>query len=84
MDMLLLTCHFMFEQKQISLQTPCSRDLGVLLTGSDLFTQPLDKVALLAHPGATPSPPSPPFPPSTTSTFLFFQGWDLMVFAGRN
>ncbi len=53
MDTLLLTCHFLFEQKQLSLQTPCSGGLWVLLTGSDLFTQPRDKVGLPAHPGAT-------------------------------
>lgn len=66
MDTLLLTCHFLFGQKQLSLQTPRSRGLWVLLTGSDLFTQPRDKVSLAAHPGAT-SPLSlhmPPYPPS--------------------
>ena len=60
MDTLLLTCHFLFEQKQLSLQSPCSGMLWVLLTGSDLFTQPRDKVGLQAHPGAT----------VTTATFL--------------
>lgn len=53
MDTLLLTCHFLFEQKQLSLQTPCSGGLWVLLAGGDLFTQPRDKVGLPAHPGAT-------------------------------
>lgn len=43
MDTLLLTCHFLFEQKQLSPQTPCSGGLWVLLAGSDLFTQPRDK-----------------------------------------
>lgn len=62
MDTLLLTCHFLFEQKQLSLQTPHSGGLWVLLTGGDLFTQPQDKVSLLAHPGATPT--------TTNSTFL--------------
>lgn len=60
MDTLLLTCHFLFEQKQLSLQSPCSGILWVLHTGSDLFTQPRDKVGLQAHPGAT----------VTTATFL--------------
>lgn len=52
-DTLLLTCHFLFEQKQVSLQTPRSSGLWVLLLGRDLFTQPRDKVGLLVHPGAT-------------------------------
>lgn len=43
MDTLLLTCHFLFEQKQLSPQTACSGGLWVLLAGSDLFTQPRDK-----------------------------------------
>ncbi|TNN89526.1 hypothetical protein EYF80_000129 [Liparis tanakae] len=55
-DTLLLTCHFLFEQKQLSLRTPCSGGLWVLLAGCDLFTQPRDKVGLPAHPGATPTP----------------------------
>lgn len=63
MDVLFLTCHFMFEQKQLSLQTPCSTGLWVLLTGTDLFTQPLDKMPLPAHPGATPTITAPPVPP---------------------
>lgn len=52
MDTLLLTCHLLFEQKQLSLQTACSGGLWVLLTGSDLFKQPRDKAGLPAHPGA--------------------------------
>lgn len=60
-DTLLLTCQFLFEQKQVSLQTPCSSGLWALLLGRDLFTQPRDKVGLLVHPGAT----------ITTTTFPF-------------
>lgn len=56
MDVLLLSCHFLFEQKQLSLQTPCSGGPWLLLSGSDLFTQPRDKVALPARPGATSTP----------------------------
>ena len=69
-DTRLLTCHFLFEQKQVSLQTPCSSGLWVLLLGRDLFTQPRDKVGLLVHPEATittttfPSR-APPRPPPT-------------------
>ena len=77
MDTLLLTCHFLFEQKQLSLQTPCSGGLWVLLTGSDLFTQPRDKVGLPAHPGATPTttfaahaPPSPLLASSDTQDLM--------------
>lgn len=71
-DTLLLTCHFLFGQKQASLQTPRSGGLWALLLGRDLFTQPRDKVGLLVHPGATitastfPSrapPPPPNHPP---------------------
>lgn len=63
MDTLLLTRHFLFEQKQLSLQTPCSGCLWLLLKGSDLFTQPRDKVGFPTHPGATPIPSTPHVPP---------------------
>lgn len=84
MDTLLLTCHFLFEQKQLSPQTPCSGGLWVLLAGSDLFTQPRDKSGSPSspwsnthqqqhhspHSHAVPPPPSDPLraPPPTPRT----------------
>lgn len=78
MDTLLLTCHFLFEQKQLSPQTPCSGGLWVLLAGSDLFTQPRDKSGSPSSPWSNthqqqhhsphshavpPAPPTPLKPP---------------------